>query len=103
MTPMVLVIRVRNIRACRLGRYSNFLAAAWTRSRVAGEMDFANGESFRTMEMVAGDRSRYSARVLSVTGLVTSGVFFLMPVIVLRRIYLLCMASFVHLSFEPGE
>jgi len=35
--------------------------------------------------------------------LATSGVFFLMPVIVLQRIYLLGMATFVHFSFEPGE
>jgi hypothetical protein len=66
-------------------------------------MDFATGESFRTMEIVAGDKSRYSARVLSVTVLAASGAFFLIPVIMLRRIYLLGMATFVHFSLEPGE
>lgn len=74
MTPMVLVSLVRSMRAWRLGRYSNFLAASRTRSLVAGEMDFATGELLRTIEMVAGERSRYSARVFSVTGLPVSGL-----------------------------
>src|SRR5665213_3560300 len=102
MRPTVFVRRVRNMRACRLGRYSNFLAAARTRCRVAGEMDFATGELLSTMETVAGERSRYSARIFNVTGLPASGRFFF-PVIVLRLSCLRCVATVVHLSQRIRE
>src|ERR1700720_272132 len=101
---MVLVIRVRSMRACRLGRYSNFLAASRTRSLVAGEIDFATGELLRTIEIVAGERSRYSARVFSVTGLPASGLLSLFcAFIMFRQIFLLSTATVVHPSSEDGE
>src|ERR1700755_2416983 len=104
MTPMVLVSRVRSMRACRLGRYSNFLAASKTRSLVAGEMDFATGELLRTIEIVAGERSRYSARGFSVTGLPVSGLLSLFcSFIVLRQACLSSIATVVHLWSEDGN
>ena len=55
-----------------------------TRWRVSGEMDLATGELLRTMETVAGERSRYSARILSVTGLPASGMLFFLGAILLQ-------------------
>src|ERR1700761_1671940 len=101
---MVLVSLVRSIRACRFGRYSNLLAASSTRSLVAGEMDLATGELLRTIEMVAGDRSRYSARVFNVTGLPVSGLLSLFcSFIVLRQTCLSSIATVVHLWSGEGE
>src|SRR5215469_1738992 len=59
-------------------------------------MDFATGELLSTMETVAGERSRYSARILSVTGLPASGRFFFFPVIVLRGSVGECIATVVQ-------
>src|SRR6266853_2561673 len=53
------------------------------RCLVAAGIEVATGELLRTMETVAGERSRYSASILRVAGLSASRrVFF--PVIVLR-------------------
>src|SRR5712672_1324038 len=54
------------------------------RCLVAAGIEVATGELLRTMETVAGERSRSSASILRVAGLSASGRFFF-PVIVLRR------------------
>src|SRR3978361_1139770 len=85
MTPMVFERRGRSMRAWTLARYLNFFAASRTRSRVAGAMDLATGELLRTMETVAGARSRDSSRTLGVTGLGASGDFLSMELLVLFK------------------
>ena len=64
---------------------------------VFAEADAALGESLSTMETVAGERSRYSARIFSVTGLPASDIFFF-PVMVLQGNFIAKCATFVHLS-----
>ena len=56
----------------------------------------ATGELLRTMETVAGERSRYSASILRVAGLSVSGRNFF-AVIVLRGMDVQDMATVVHL------
>ena len=63
---------------------------------MAAGIEVATGELLRTMETVAGDRSRYSASILRVAGLSGSGRLFL-PVIVLRGMDVQHMATVVHL------
>ena len=57
-TPTEKLCLRRSDRAKKLGRYSNFFAAAITRSRVSCGIDRTPGALFRTSEIVAGDKSR---------------------------------------------
>src|SRR5882724_491749 len=65
---MVKLRLLRKLRAQTLGRYLNFLTAARTRSLVRCGISWAVGESLRTTEIVAGDKSRYFARNFKLMG-----------------------------------
>ena len=67
---------------------------------MAAGIDDATGKLLRTIETVAGKRSRYSANILRVAGLSASGTFFF-AVIVLRGMDVQHMATVVHLG--PGR
>jgi hypothetical protein len=66
---------------------------------VAAGIDDATGELLRTIETVAGERSRYSANILRVAGLSAWGRNFF-AVIVLRGMDVQDMATVVHLWLE---
>ena len=68
-TPIVKLRLARSERAKKLGRYLNFLAAAWIRSLVSWGIESATLERFITRETVAGDSPRYSASSFRLTGL----------------------------------
>lgn len=64
---------------------------------VAAGIEVETGELLRTMETVAGERSRCSASILRVAGLSASGRFFF-AVIMLRVVDVQDMATVVHLG-----
>src|ERR1700704_3067865 len=69
MTPMVKLRCERRVRARKLGRYLNLLAAAKIRSFVSWGMESATVERLITSETVAGESPRCSASFFKLIGL----------------------------------